>query len=63
MADAGLVHGPEGTGGRSGYLVAGCPAPEGFPGAVFPLLRASFRFDDGRSLGSTLNRSCQAKGG
>ncbi len=57
-----LGTGPKGAGDRSGYLLAGCPAPEGFPGAVFPLLRAGFRFDDGRSLSSTLNRNCQARG-
>jgi hypothetical protein len=40
------------------YLSAGCPAPAGFPGAVFPFARASFGFEDGRTLASTLNRSC-----
>lgn len=44
------------------YLSAGCPAPKGFSGAVFPLVRASFAFADGRTLRSTLVRSCRAQG-
>jgi hypothetical protein len=43
------------------FLSAGCPAPKGFPGAVFPLARASFAFST-RTLTSTLTRSCRAKG-
>lgn len=46
--------------GRPTYLTAGCPAPDGFPGAVFPLARASFSFADGRVLRKTLIRSCRA---
>lgn len=52
-------------GGRPGghpYLAAGCPAPKGFRGALFPLARASFSFTDGRSLRSTLARTCTARG-
>ena len=46
--------------GRSvGYLSAGCPAPKGFPGAVFPLARTSFEFAGGLTLRTTLNRSCK----
>jgi len=49
-------------GGRShGYLSAGCPAPPGFPGAVFPLLRARFGFAGGISLGETLVRNCKVR--
>lgn len=52
-----------GSGARTrGYLSAGCPAPEGFPGATFPLARASFSFAGGQTLGSTLRRSCRARG-
>jgi hypothetical protein len=40
------------------YLSAGCPAPKGFPGATFTFARVSFGFEDGRTLSSTLNRSC-----
>ncbi len=47
--------------GRS-YLSAECPAPPGFPSAVFPLARTSFDFAGGPTLVSTLNRSCKAKG-
>jgi hypothetical protein len=48
--------------GRRPYLSAGCPAPKGFRSAVFPLARASFDFSDGRTLGSTLVRTCTARG-
>jgi DNA-binding beta-propeller fold protein YncE len=49
--------------GRSrSYLRAGCPAPAGFPGAVFPLARTSFSFAGGMTLTSVLNRECTAKG-
>jgi hypothetical protein len=40
------------------YLAAGCPAPAGFPGATFSFARAAFGFEDGRTLSSTLTRSC-----
>lgn len=43
------------------YLSAACPAPAGFPGAVFPFARASMGFDDGRTLSSTLTRSCRVR--
>jgi hypothetical protein len=44
------------------YLSAGCPAPEGFPGAVFPLVKASFEFGGTPSLSSTVVRSCKVRG-
>jgi hypothetical protein len=44
------------------YLSAACPAPAGFPGAVFPFARASMGFADGRTLSSTLTRSCRVRG-
>jgi hypothetical protein len=37
---------------------AGCPAPEGFSKVVFLPARTSFAFADGKSLTSTLTRSC-----
>ena len=43
------------------YLSARCAAPAGFPGALFPFARASMSFDDGRTLSSTLVRSCKVK--
>jgi hypothetical protein len=46
-------------GGRMrSYLNASCPAPAGFPGALFPFARVSMAFEDGRTLASTLIRSC-----
>jgi hypothetical protein len=50
-------------GRRRSYLSAACAAPAGFPGATFPLARASMRFADGRTLASTLTRSCRVRGG
>lgn len=44
------------------YLSAACPAPQGFPGASFPFARAAMTFADGRSLASTLTRSCKVRG-
>lgn len=45
-------------GQRHSYLSAGCPAPEGFSGATFPLVRASYRFEDDTTLSSVLVRTC-----
>ena len=47
-------------GKRRSFLSAGCPAPKGFPGALFPLARTTFSFVGGRSLSATLTRSCKA---
>lgn len=44
------------------FLSAGCPAPDGFPGALFPLVKTSFSFVGGKTLTTTLNRSCKVKG-
>jgi hypothetical protein len=44
------------------YLSAGCPAPAGFSGAVFPLVRTSFEFAGGLTLATTLTRSCEVGG-
>lgn len=44
------------------YLSAACDAPAGFPGAVFPFAHASMSFADGRTLSSTLTRSCRVRG-
>jgi hypothetical protein len=48
-------------GKRQSYLSAACPAPSGFPGAVFPFARASFGFGK-KTLNSTLTRSCKVGG-
>jgi hypothetical protein len=66
--NAGYITGLSLTLGRSfsahgtshSYLTAGCPAPEGFPGATFPFAHASFAFATG-TLTSTLTRSCKAR--
>lgn len=44
------------------YLSAACAAPSGFAGTVFPFAHASMTFDDGRTLSSTLTRSCTVRG-
>lgn len=50
------------AGGRThGYVSAGCPAPQGFRGAVFPLLRSSFSFLEAPTLTATLTRTCTAR--
>jgi hypothetical protein len=43
------------------FASAGCPAPAGFPGASFPFAKVSYGFAGGRSLASTLVRSCKAR--
>jgi len=49
-------------GQQRSYLSAACAAPSGFPSAVFPFARASMSFADGRTLSSTLTRSCKVGG-
>jgi DNA-binding beta-propeller fold protein YncE len=48
-------------GKRRSYLSAGCPAPQGFSGAIFDLARTSFAFAGGAKLTSTLTQSCKAR--
>jgi len=48
-------------GQRHSYLSAGCPALKGFPGALYPLARATFDFVGAPSIVSTLTRSCRAR--
>jgi len=45
-----------------GYVTAGCPAPAGSSLATFPFARVSFAFAGARKIGSTLVRSCKARG-
>lgn len=40
------------------YISAACAAPAGFFSAFFPFARTSMTFEDGRTLSSTLTRSC-----
>jgi hypothetical protein len=49
-------------GRRHSYLSAACAAPSGFPSTVFPFAHASMTFADGRTLSSTLTRSCKVRG-
>jgi hypothetical protein len=49
-------------GRRLSYLSASCPAPVGFPGAVFALAKTTFSFDGGLRLSSVLNRGCRVLG-
>ncbi len=49
-------------GRRHSFISSGCPAPRGFPGAVFPLARTSFAFAGGRKLTSTLSGNCKVRG-
>ncbi len=48
-------------GERRSFLSAGCPAPKGFPGAVFTLARTSFSFAGGKTLSSGLTRDCKVR--
>jgi hypothetical protein len=48
-------------GERHSYLSAGCPAPAGFPGVVYPLARASFSFAGMRALRTTATRDCRVR--
>jgi hypothetical protein len=45
------------------YLNADCPAPAGFHGASFPLARASYTFNGGGHVTSTLIRECTVSSG
>jgi len=44
------------------YVSAACAAPAGFPGAVFPFAKASYGFDNGQRLTTTVVRSCKVGG-
>lgn len=48
-------------GKKRSFVSASCPAPAGFPGALFPFARANFEFAGGRSVRSTLVRDCQVR--
>jgi hypothetical protein len=40
------------------YISAGCPAPKGFPGTSYDFAKASFGFQGGKTISSTMTRSC-----
>ncbi len=48
-------------GRRHSFVSAGCAAPAGFPGAIFPFAKARFEFVDGRRVTSTLIRDCKVR--
>jgi len=49
-------------GRRRSFISAGCAAPAGFPGAVYPFARANFGFAGGSQVTSTLIRDCKVRG-
>ncbi len=48
-------------GEQHSYISAGCAAPEGFPGAVYPFARANFGFAGGNQVETTLIRDCKVR--
>jgi hypothetical protein len=48
-------------GKRRSLLSAACSAPAGFPGATFPLLQITYGFSSGRSITTTIVRSCSVQ--
>jgi hypothetical protein len=49
-------------GKQRSYFNAGCPAPEGTNGTVFPLAIASFYFKQTKPISVSVNKSCGVKG-
>lgn len=45
-------------GEKHSFISAGCAAPAGFPGAVFPFARANFGFAGGAHVTSTVVKDC-----
>jgi hypothetical protein len=43
------------------FVSAACSAPAGFPGAVFPLAKATYGFAGGQHMRTTIVRSCKVK--
>jgi hypothetical protein len=48
-------------GQKYSYVSAGCAAPDGFPGAVYPFARANFGFAGGSHITTTLIRDCKVR--
>lgn len=48
-------------GEQHSYISAGCPAPAGFPGAVYPFAQANFGFAGGNTVSTTLVRDCTVR--
>jgi hypothetical protein len=49
-------------GEQMSFATASCAAPKGFPGGQFPFAKASYSFEDGRTVSSTLLRQCKVRG-
>jgi hypothetical protein len=49
-------------GKRRAYVSAACEAPAGFDTALFPFAQATYGFDDGQSLETSVARSCHVMG-
>jgi hypothetical protein len=60
--DLTLGRGYRSHGRARSYLSAACPAPPGIARVAFPLARATYGFADGRSISSTLTRTCRVRG-
>lgn len=48
-------------GKRRSFLSAGCPAPPGFPGAIYPFARAKFGFAGGQRVISEETGNCRVR--
>lgn len=48
-------------GQRHSFVSAGCAAPEGYPGAVYPFARADFGFAGDKHVTTTLVRDCTVR--
>lgn len=48
-------------GKRRSFLSAGCPAPAGFPGAIYPFARGKFAFADGQRVVSEEAGNCKVR--
>lgn len=48
-------------GAKHSFVSAGCAAPAGFPGAIYPFARANFGFAGGRHVRMTLVRNCSVR--
>jgi hypothetical protein len=46
-------------GKQRSFISARCAAPDGFPGAIFPLARGTFTFSNDQRLSLTLTRDCR----
>ncbi len=51
------------NGHQRSYVSAACAAPKGFSSAPFPFARATYGFDNGQRLSTTVNKSCKVAGG